>query len=155
MYHDLVEQAFLPSLWRALRTAGVQVARSNVGARVSLSWARRADVIGTGDGGHGRARGFAAMLVCMDDIGIITVRDVRRRYGGMGGRGFEAVRGVTFSVLRGELFALLGTNGAGKTSTMEVLEGLALPAGGIVRVLGHDPYRERARVRRRTWARSR
>ena len=58
----------------------------------------------------------------MDDNGVITVRDLRRRYGGTGGRGFEAVRGVTFSVRRGELFALLGTNGAGKTSAMEVLE---------------------------------
>ena len=45
----------------------------------------------------------------MDDNGVITVRDLRRRYGGPGGRGFDAVRGVTFSVRRGELFALLGT----------------------------------------------
>ena len=89
------------------------------------------------------------MLVGMDDSGIITVRDLRRRYGGRGGRGFDAVGGVTFSVRRGELFALLGTNGAGKTSTMEVLEGLAPPAEGTVRVLGADPYRERARIRRR------
>ena len=65
----------------------------------------------------------------MDDNSVITVRDLRRRYGGPGGRGFDAVRGVSFSVRRGELFALLGTNGAGKTSTMEVLEGLAPPAG--------------------------
>ena len=83
----------------------------------------------------------------MDDNGVITVRDLRRRYGGPGGRGFEAVRGVSFSVRRGELFALLGTNGAGKTSTMEVLEGLAPPAQGEVRVLGRDPRRERSRVR--------
>jgi ABC-2 type transport system ATP-binding protein len=88
------------------------------------------------------------MLMGMDDTSMITVRDVRRRYGGIGGRGFEAVRGVTFSVRRGELFALLGTNGAGKTSTIEVLEGLAPPTQGTVRVLGRDPYRERARVRR-------
>jgi ABC-2 type transport system ATP-binding protein len=79
------------------------------------------------------------MLVGMDDTSMITVRDLRRRYGGVGGRGFEAVRGVTFSVRRGELFALLGTNGAGKTSTMEVLEGLAPPTQGIVRVLGVTP----------------
>ena len=85
----------------------------------------------------------------MDDNGVITVRDLRRRYGGPGGRGFEAVRGVTFSVRRGELFALLGTNGAGKTSAMEVLEGLAPAARGAVRVLGCDPCRERALVRRR------
>ena len=85
----------------------------------------------------------------MNDNGVITVRDLRRRYGGPGDRGFDAVRGVTFSVRRGELFALLGTNGAGKTSVMEVLEGLAPAAGGAVRVLGCDPCRERALVRRR------
>jgi ABC-2 type transport system ATP-binding protein len=85
----------------------------------------------------------------MDDNSVVTVSGLRRRYAGSGGRGFEAIRGVSFSVRRGELFALLGTNGAGKTSTMEVLEGLAPPAEGEVRVLGRDPYRERARVRRR------
>ena len=68
----------------------------------------------------------------MDDNGVITVRDLRRRYGGPGGRGFDAVRGVTFSVRRGELFALLGTNGAGKTSAMEVLEAI-MAQGRIVR----------------------
>ncbi|MGY0025098.1 ABC transporter ATP-binding protein [Streptomyces sp. YJ-C3] len=80
---------------------------------------------------------------------VIDVTDLRRVYGD-GTRGsFEAVRGVSFSVDRGELFALLGTNGAGKTSTVELLEGLAAPAGGQVRVLGHDPYTERDRVRPR------
>ncbi|MCZ9351153.1 ABC transporter ATP-binding protein [Streptomyces mutabilis] len=77
---------------------------------------------------------------------VIEVTDLRRVYGG----GFEAVRGIDFSVRRGEVFALLGTNGAGKTSTVELLEGLAAPAGGRVRVLGHDPYTERAAVRPRT-----
>jgi len=77
---------------------------------------------------------------------VIEVTDLRRVYGG----GFEAVRGITFSVRRGEVFALLGTNGAGKTSTVELLEGLARPAGGRVRVLGHDPYAERDVVRPRT-----
>ena len=52
---------------------------------------------------------------------------------------FEAVRGVDLSVRRGELFALLGTNGAGKTSTVELIEGLARPSAGEIRVLGHDP----------------
>ncbi|WP_055568382.1 ABC transporter ATP-binding protein [Streptomyces atriruber] len=76
---------------------------------------------------------------------VIDVTDLRRVYGG----GFEAVRGISFTVGRGELFALLGTNGAGKTSTVELLEGLAAPAAGRVRVLGHDPYTERAKVRPR------
>ncbi|MFE2046485.1 ABC transporter ATP-binding protein [Streptomyces sp. NPDC059477] len=77
---------------------------------------------------------------------VIEVTGLRRVYGG----GFEAVRGITFSVDRGEIFALLGTNGAGKTSTVELLEGLAEPSEGQVRVLGRDPYRERSFVRPRT-----
>ncbi|MER5295666.1 ABC transporter ATP-binding protein [Streptomyces pharetrae] len=77
---------------------------------------------------------------------VIEVTDLKRVYGG----GFEAVRGITFSVARGEVFALLGTNGAGKTSTVELLEGLAPPSEGRVRVLGHDPYEERDAVRPRT-----
>ncbi|WP_432038477.1 ABC transporter ATP-binding protein [Streptomyces cucumeris] len=79
----------------------------------------------------------------------IKVNELRRRYGPAGAQGFDAVRGVSFEVARGELFALLGTNGAGKTSTVELLEGLAAPTGGAVRVLGHDPCRERALVRPR------
>ncbi|MFH0180513.1 ABC transporter ATP-binding protein [Streptomyces cacaoi] len=77
---------------------------------------------------------------------VIEVTGLRRVYGG----GFEAVRGISFHVDRGEIFALLGTNGAGKTSTVELLEGLARPDGGRIRVLGHDPYSERAAVRPRT-----
>ncbi|WP_407320412.1 ABC transporter ATP-binding protein [Isoptericola halotolerans] len=72
---------------------------------------------------------------------IVSVRGVRRRYGQ-----FEAVRGVDLDVRRGELLALLGTNGAGKTSLVELVEGLAPADAGQIRVLGHDPYRERARI---------
>ncbi|WP_236241582.1 ABC transporter ATP-binding protein [Streptomyces sp. CC228A] len=80
------------------------------------------------------------------DDHAIWAEDLRRSYRG----GFEAVSGITFSVPYGEIFALLGTNGAGKTSTVELLEGLARPTGGRVRVLGRDPYTERALVRPRT-----
>ncbi|WP_346109744.1 ABC transporter ATP-binding protein [Nonomuraea maheshkhaliensis] len=65
-------------------------------------------------------------------------------------QGFEAVRGVSFEVAEGEVFALLGRNGAGKTTTIEVLAGFQRAGGGSVRVLGHDPYAERAAVRPRT-----
>src|ERR1700712_5630788 len=64
----------------------------------------------------------------------IEVIGVERRYGD-----FQAVRGISFEVCPGEVFALLGVNGAGKTSALEVVEGLAVPSGGSVRVLGHDP----------------
>ncbi|MEU6759513.1 ABC transporter ATP-binding protein [Streptomyces sp. NPDC046685] len=77
---------------------------------------------------------------------VIDAQGLRRAYAG----GFEAVRGVSFSVARGEVFALLGTNGAGKTSTVELLEGLAAPSDGQVRVFGLDPYARRAEVRPRT-----
>ncbi|AVV41834.1 ABC transporter ATP-binding protein [Streptomyces sp. ID05-04B] len=77
---------------------------------------------------------------------VIEVTGLRRVYGGE----FQAVRGISFHVRRGEVFALLGTNGAGKTSTVELLEGLARPDGGRIRVLGHDPYTERTAVRPRT-----
>jgi ABC-2 type transport system ATP-binding protein len=73
----------------------------------------------------------------------IEVIGVERRYGD-----FHAVRGISFEVHPGQVFALLGVNGAGKTSALEVLEGLAAPSGGSVRILGHDPRRDRAAVRR-------
>ncbi|TWE20467.1 ABC-2 type transport system ATP-binding protein [Kitasatospora atroaurantiaca] len=75
----------------------------------------------------------------------VEVIDLHRSHGG-----FEAVRGVSFTVERGELFALLGTNGAGKTSTLEVLEGYRPPSSGTVRVLGLDPFAQGTAVRRRT-----
>ncbi|WP_395295211.1 ABC transporter ATP-binding protein [Kitasatospora hibisci] len=79
---------------------------------------------------------------------VIEVTDLHRHYGS-GTTGYHAVRGINLTVGRGELFALLGTNGAGKTSAMELIEGLAAPTGGRVRVLGSDPHRERAAVRPR------
>ncbi len=79
----------------------------------------------------------------------IVCRGVRRTYGS-GKNAFSAVRGVDLDVPAGSITALLGTNGAGKTSTVELLEGLAQPDGGEIRVLGLDPWRDRAAVRRRT-----
>ncbi len=76
---------------------------------------------------------------------VIEVEGLRRSYGEL-----EAVRGVSLRVRRGELFALLGTNGAGKTTMIEVLEGLQEPSAGRVRVFGMDPASERAMVRPRT-----
>jgi ABC-2 type transport system ATP-binding protein len=79
----------------------------------------------------------------------IQVRGLRRTYG-TGPRAYEAVRGIDLDVPAGTVTALLGTNGAGKTSTMEVIEGLSLPSAGEARVLGLDPITARDQVRRRT-----
>lgn len=44
------------------------------------------------------------------------------------------MKGIDLTVRRGEVFALLGTNGAGKTSTVELIEGLAAPSAGVMRL---------------------
>jgi ABC-2 type transport system ATP-binding protein len=64
----------------------------------------------------------------------IQVRDLRKSYGEV-----KAVRGVSFSVARGEVFCLLGPNGAGKTTIVEILEGYRTRSGGEASVLGIDP----------------
>jgi ABC-type Na+ transport system ATPase subunit NatA len=79
----------------------------------------------------------------------VRVRGLRRAYG-HGASAYEAVRGVDLDVPTGSITALLGTNGAGKTSTLEVLEGLAPATAGQISVLGLDPVADRAAIRRRT-----
>ncbi|MEO7350660.1 MAG: ABC transporter ATP-binding protein [Marmoricola sp.] len=79
----------------------------------------------------------------------ITARGLRRVHGS-GSHAFEAVRGIDLDIASGTIHALLGVNGAGKTSTLEVIEGLARPSAGEVRVIGMDPIANRAAVRRRT-----
>ena len=65
------------------------------------------------------------------------------------GRRVQALHGVSLEVRRGEIFALLGPNGAGKTTTIEILEGYRKRDSGEVLVLGHDPGRERAKIKPR------
>lgn len=63
----------------------------------------------------------------------IEISDVRKRYGNL-----QALKGVSFSVERGEFFGLLGPNGAGKTTLISILAGLIRADSGGIRVLGHD-----------------
>jgi branched-chain amino acid transport system ATP-binding protein len=62
---------------------------------------------------------------------LLEVEDLRVRYGTI-----EAVKGLTFSVRRGEIVCLIGANGAGKTTTLRTLSGLLRPAGGEIRYDG-------------------
>ncbi|MEV4343296.1 ABC transporter ATP-binding protein [Actinoplanes sp. NPDC049596] len=57
---------------------------------------------------------------------------------------FQAVKNLTLRVEQGELYALLGTNGAGKTSALEVVEGHRPASSGTVRVFGESPADRRA-----------
>jgi ABC-2 type transport system ATP-binding protein len=80
----------------------------------------------------------------MADSPVIDVEGLTVTYGD-----FAAVRDLSFHVRPGELYALLGTNGAGKTSTLEVVEGHRRSTSGTVRIFGQDP-RDRRAVRPRT-----
>lgn len=82
---------------------------------------------------------------------VISAHDLVRTYKGKKKKNdYTAVRGISFEIREGEVFGLLGTNGAGKTSTLEVLEGLAGATSGTVSVLGKHPINDRAQVRQHT-----
>jgi ABC-2 type transport system ATP-binding protein len=74
---------------------------------------------------------------------VVRVENLVKRYGEN-----IAVSGVSFRVEAGEIFGILGPNGAGKTTTVESLQGLRRIDGGLVEVLGLDPSREAAALRR-------
>jgi ABC-2 type transport system ATP-binding protein len=68
---------------------------------------------------------------------MVRVEGMTRRYGDL-----VAAREVTFDVHRGEMFGLIGPDGAGKTTTLRVVLGLLAPNAGTVRTCGLDPLRQ-------------
>ncbi|MCX6537780.1 MAG: ABC transporter ATP-binding protein [Acidobacteria bacterium] len=78
----------------------------------------------------------------MNDAAI-TLEHVTKRFGQT-----EAVRGVSFDVRKGEMFGLIGPDGAGKTTTIRLLCGLLGADGGTIRVLGKDPVTEHHAITR-------
>jgi ABC-2 type transport system ATP-binding protein len=75
---------------------------------------------------------------------VIEVEHLHKRY-----RDTVAVDDVSFTVGPGEIFGIIGPNGAGTTTTVETIEGLRTPDRGTVRVLGLDPWRDRTELRQR------
>lgn len=69
-------------------------------------------------------------------MAIVDVSDLRKSYGAV-----HAVAGISFHIEPGEVYALLGENGAGKSTTVEILEGHRDATSGSVRVLDVDPRR--------------
>jgi ABC-2 type transport system ATP-binding protein len=69
---------------------------------------------------------------------VITLDRVSKRYGTV-----QALRELSFGVAQGELFGLIGADGAGKTTAIRVICGLLRADTGAVRVVGFDPARER------------
>ena len=64
---------------------------------------------------------------------VIEVKNLVKQYGKI-----NAVDGISFDVSQGEVFGLLGENGAGKSTTLEIIEGLRKSTGGSVKILGLD-----------------
>jgi ABC-2 type transport system ATP-binding protein len=75
---------------------------------------------------------------------VIRVHNLQRRFGD-----FMAVNNISFSVRRGEIFGLLGANGAGKSTTFRMLCGLLPASSGELAVAGHDLRRAAASARGR------
>ena len=75
---------------------------------------------------------------------LVTIENLRIAYGKT-----EAVRGLNFTIARGEVYGFIGPNGAGKTSTIKVLATLLRPTSGRVTVAGLDVVREPHAVRRK------
>ena len=67
------------------------------------------------------------------DAPLLEVKGLHRRYGPV-----HAVRGLDLAIRRGEVVALLGANGAGKSSTLAMLAGVLAPTSGRIRIAGHD-----------------
>jgi len=82
--------------------------------------------------------------VAFKDEDVIVVDNVKRRFGN-----FYAVNGISFSVRHGEIFGLLGANGAGKSTTFRMLCGLLPASEGTLRVAGEDLRRAAAKARAR------
>jgi len=74
-------------------------------------------------------------------VDVIRTEGLTRRFGDT-----VAVDGLTLSVPRGELFGLVGPDGAGKTTTMRLLAGILPPSGGDAWVLGRSVRGEAAKV---------
>ena len=67
---------------------------------------------------------------------MLQVEDITKRYGN-----HEAVRGVSFEVRKGQVTGFLGRNGAGKSTTLNILAGCLAPTSGRVLFLGQDALR--------------
>ncbi|MEQ8800225.1 MAG: ABC transporter ATP-binding protein [Salinisphaeraceae bacterium] len=74
----------------------------------------------------------------------VSIRDIHKRFGD-----FEALKGVSFDIQRGEFFGLLGPNGAGKSTLISIIAGLCRVTSGNIAVLGHDVVSDYRAARRK------
>ncbi len=75
---------------------------------------------------------------------VIVIDKLQKSYGKV-----QAVRGISMSVERGEIFGFLGPNGAGKTTTIRCMLDVIRPTSGTLRVLGLDAQRDKLALHQR------
>ena len=78
----------------------------------------------------------------LDDNYILEVRDLVKRYGN-----FVAVNNISFKVKKGSLFAFLGLNGAGKSTTINIITSIIIKNSGKVFIKGRDLDRESYKIK--------
>ncbi|MDO9593649.1 MAG: ABC transporter ATP-binding protein [Lutibacter sp.] len=71
----------------------------------------------------------------MKNYNVIEVENLTKKFGD-----FTAVNSISFEVKKGEIFGFLGANGAGKTTAMKMLIGIAKPTSGKAQVAGFDVF---------------
>src|SRR6478609_1720305 len=84
----------------------------------------------------------------MQALEVHNLRKEFVRRDGRGKRRVAALKGVDFSIERGECVAILGPNGSGKSTLVRLLSTLLLPDGGTATVFGRDAFRETKAVRK-------
>jgi NitT/TauT family transport system ATP-binding protein len=74
---------------------------------------------------------------------VISFKDVTKTFRRPDGRGdFVAVDKLSFEIAKGEIVAVLGKTGCGKSTMFNIVAGLIEPSAGEAKVVGHDPFRE-------------
>ena len=75
-------------------------------------------------------------------MAIITANNIKKSYGAV-----EALKGVSLNIEKGEIFGLIGADGAGKTTMFRILTTLILPDQGNASVNGNDIIKDYKKIR--------
>jgi ABC-2 type transport system ATP-binding protein len=76
-------------------------------------------------------------------VPVVEVENLVKNYGTI-----EAVKGISFSVNKGEIFGLIGPNGAGKTTTLRILSTLLTITSGSVKIMNYDLSKKPGEIRK-------